>query len=288
MILAAGKGTRLAPLTSWRAKALVPVGDRPALEHVVERVRSMARVVVVNTHHRADEVEAFARSHGLGVSHEEELLGTAGGLEHAAELLGAGDVLVWNSDMVGGLDAGDLARAHVGEVRRGALATLAVRLCEGRGNVGLDVGGRIVRLREETCAGGETRGAEFVGVHVVSAGVRRALPRTGCLVGDVYLPALRRGERLASWVADAPMTDVGSPQAYVEANLAWLTARRDNTWRGVRTEVDDDARLDRVVLGDGARVVGAGRVEACVVWPGAVVNAPIARAIITTEGIARV
>jgi mannose-1-phosphate guanylyltransferase len=287
MILAAGKGTRLAPLTDWRAKALVPIGDRPALEHVLARVRSMARVVVVNAHHRADEVVAFATSHGIETSREPELLGTAGGLENAAALLGAGDVLVWNSDIFGALDAGDLAKSHVCEVRKGAIATLAVRPCEGRGNVGLNADGRIVRLREETCAGGETRGAEFVGVHIVAPSVRRGLPRSGCLVTDVYLPALRRGERLASWVVETPMFDIGSPRAYIDANLAWLAARRDNSWQGSRTHVDPDVRVDGVVLGDGARILGEGRVERCVIWPGAEVHAPLANAIVTTEGVAQ-
>lgn len=288
MILAAGKGTRLAPLTAWRAKALVPIGDRPALEHVVDRVRGMARVVVVNACHRADEVEAFARAHGLAASREVELLGTAGGLEAAGALLGAGDVLVWNSDMIGALDASALARSHADEVRRGALATLAVRPCEGRGNVGLDAAGRVVRLRDETCAGGETRAAEFVGVHVVTSALRRTLPRQGCLVGDVYLPAMRHGERLAAWVADAPMIDIGSPRAYLDANLAWLAARRDYSWRGMGARVDPDVKLDRALVGAGARVVGEGAVEECVVWPGAEAHAPIARAIVTSEGTVRV
>jgi mannose-1-phosphate guanylyltransferase len=104
----------------------------------------------------------------------------------------------------------------------------------------------------------------------------------------VYLPAMRRGERLASWVADAPMIDIGTPRAYLDANLAWLAARRDYAWRAAGARVDPDVRLDRVLVGAGARVTGAGAVEECVVWPGAEARAPIARAIVTSEGIARV
>src|ERR1700728_2022606 len=139
LILAAGLGTRLAPLSSWRAKPLVPIGDRPAIAHIVERVRPVSRVIVVNAYHRADDVEAYAKEAGLAVSREEALLGTAGGLARAAGLLGGGDVLVWNGDMIGDLDVEALLAAHAGHASRGALATLAVRVREdGAGNTGLD------------------------------------------------------------------------------------------------------------------------------------------------------
>ncbi len=290
MILAAGLGTRLAPISSWRAKALVPIGDRPALAHVVERVTGIARAIVVNAHHRADEVEAFARACGIAVSREEDLLGTAGGVNAAAALLGAGDVLVWNSDMVGPLDAPKLVEAHGQAAKDGALATLAVRMCEAGalGNVGLDEDGRVVRLRGENAVKGgkpETRAADFVGVHVVGEELRRGLPRAGCLVGDVYLPAMRSGGRIASMVIDAEMIDIGTPREYLRANLRWLVARGEAAWRGGGVRVAKGVTLDRAVLGDGARVVGAGRVESCVVWPGAEVVAPMANAIVTRDGI---
>src|SRR5260370_35664639 len=97
MVLAAGLGTRLLPLTENCAKPLVPVGDRPMLAHVFERL-STAGVsrIVVNAHHRLDEVRAFVRSRpGVSVSEERELLGTAGGAAHASELLVKADVTVW-------------------------------------------------------------------------------------------------------------------------------------------------------------------------------------------------
>src|SRR5262249_6992810 len=83
LLWGAGLGPRLAPLSAWRAKPLVPVGDRPAVAHVVERVRGVSRVVVVNAHHRAEDVAAYARAEGLVVSRETELLGTAGAVSHA-------------------------------------------------------------------------------------------------------------------------------------------------------------------------------------------------------------
>src|SRR4249920_3166042 len=95
MILAAGLGTRLRPLTDILPKPLVPVGDRPMLAHVVERVRAAGcGPIVVNAHHHADAVARACSDLGATISREDEdLLGTAGGLARARALLGTGDVL---------------------------------------------------------------------------------------------------------------------------------------------------------------------------------------------------
>ncbi|MBX3261408.1 MAG: NTP transferase domain-containing protein [Labilithrix sp.] len=281
MILCAGLGTRLRPLTDWLAKPMVPVGDAPAVGHVASRLRaSGVERLVVNVHHRPDDLRAWAAGTGAAISEEAELLGTAGGVARAAPLLGDGDVLVWNGDILSDLDPRALERAHAAS---GAAATLAVvARAAGEGNVGLGEGGRIVRLRREAF-GDERAGADFVGVHVVGAGLRASLPERGCLVGDVYLPALRAGARLASHAVTSAFVDVGSLAAYVDANRAWLAARGASSWAA------PDARVSASVDGS---IVGAGSVvEAaalrCVVWPGTHVREPVADAVVTPHGVAR-
>src|SRR5580693_8036978 len=116
MVLAAGLGTRLRPLTDQRAKPLVPVGDRAALAHVLDRLRAAGVPhAVVNAHHHADQVSAFVRggSWDVRVSEERELLGTAGGVAHARALLGGGDLLLWNGDILAEVDLAALVGAHV-------------------------------------------------------------------------------------------------------------------------------------------------------------------------------
>src|SRR6478672_7195775 len=95
MVLAAGLGTRLRPLTNELPKPLVPIGDRSMLAHVVDRLRAAGcSPVVVNAHHHADAVARACEALGAVVSREDEdLLGTAGGLARARALLGEGDVL---------------------------------------------------------------------------------------------------------------------------------------------------------------------------------------------------
>jgi mannose-1-phosphate guanylyltransferase len=188
----------LRPLTDWLAKPMVPIGDAPAVEHVARRLRAAGiERFVVNVHHRPADLRAWAASAGAAISEEAALLGTAGGVARARALLGDGDVLVWNGDILSELDPADLTRTHE---RSGALATLAIvrRAC-GEGNVGLDADGRVVRLRKEVF-GEETSGADFIGVHVVGAKLRPRLPERGCLVGDLYIPALGGGARLATHV----------------------------------------------------------------------------------------
>jgi mannose-1-phosphate guanylyltransferase len=187
----------------------------------------------------------------------------------AKALLGDGDVLVWNADILSPLDPRELVAAH-----REA-ATLAVRArAIGEGNVGLDDAGRIVRLRSERF-GDETRGGEFLGIHVLGVALRDACPENGCLVGDVYLPALRRGERLGAYVTDVSFVDIGTIAQYLAANRAWLGTR--DSWAAPDARIE--APIDGSIVGAGA-IVGAPAVRS-VVWPGARVDAPVADAVIT-------
>ncbi|AKV01777.1 Nucleotidyl transferase involved in threonylcarbamoyladenosine formation [Labilithrix luteola] len=283
MVLCAGLGTRLRPLTDELAKPMVPIGDRPAVAHVVERVRlAEPRQVVVNVHHRPDDLHAWAHREGIVVSPEEELLGTAGGLANAAALLGDGNVLVWNGDILSELDPRELVAAFNAEA---ALAALAVRpRPAGEGNVGIAAGGTIARLRTERFAE-EVEGGEFLGIHVVGRTLRATLPRSGCLVGDVYLPALRAGQRLHVFRCGAPFVDVGTLEAYLEANRAWLAARDLSSWSAQSARLD--AAIDGSVVGARAHVESS--LEGCVVWPDAHVakGGPLRHAVITPRGIVR-
>jgi NDP-sugar pyrophosphorylase family protein len=290
MVLAAGLGTRLRPLTDACAKPLVPVGDRPALAHVLDRLRAAGVPrVVVNAHHHADQMRAYARAQvGLAVSEETELLGTAGGLARARELLGEGDILVWNGDILCDLDARALVAAHAAGRDRehgndlGAQATLVVQpLPAGEGRVGMDAGGRVVRLRRERF-GEESQGGEFLGIHVLGARLRAGLPRRGGLVEDVLVPALARGAVVRAWPFDGRWHDIGTVATYLAANLAWLEARGAASWVGPGARIASGVTVEQSVVGAGASVEGLGSLVRCVVWPGAQARAPLAARVVTS------
>lgn len=161
MVLAAGLGTRMRPLTETLPKPLVALGGRPLLDHVLDRIEA-ARVprAVVNVHYRADQIEAHLarrRHPAITISDERDrLLETGGGLVRARPLLEPGPVLVHNSDTVwierGASALGSLIGFWDGG-RMDCLLLLARRATslgyDGRGDFDLDADGRITRRQKD-------------------------------------------------------------------------------------------------------------------------------------------
>jgi NDP-sugar pyrophosphorylase family protein len=288
MILSAGLGTRMRPVSEWRAKPLAPVGDRPAIAHILGALRGAGiRRIVTNAHHRAEDVQSFARADGeLEVTEERDLLGTAGGVAFAREKLGEGDVLVWNGDILGAPRITDLCAMH-----RAEATLVVVPGPKGHGNVGLAKDGRVVRLRNETTAPGEVQGGEFAGIHVLGAELRRALPEIGCLVGDVYLPALRSGARIDA-MGISGFVDIGTIEGYLAANFQWLEMNGKvsggHAYVAPGADVSPRVTLHNAIVHPHAIVRGTGRVTRVVVWEDAVCEAPVADAVVAPQGVAHV
>ncbi|MSP25883.1 MAG: NDP-sugar synthase [Myxococcales bacterium] len=294
MVLAAGYGTRLRPLTDELPKPLVPVGDRSLLAHITGAlIAAGAARIVVNAHHLASKLQgAVAELRGapnpaatdelrFAIAHETRILGTAGGVRNAAALLGEGSIVVVNGDILAELAITTLREAHA---RDDSLATLAVGplLAVGEGTVGIGVNGAVVRLRGHSF-GVELAGSEFVGAQLLSPDARALLPEEGCLVGDLYLPALQRGERVTACSAASLWCDVGTPGAYLAANRAWLKARDLDAFVADTAEVSPRVSVVDSLIGAAAEITGHGALVNVVVWPGARAHAPLANAIVTIE-----
>jgi NDP-sugar pyrophosphorylase family protein len=233
MILAAGLGTRLKPLTDERPKALVTVGGRTLLEIALLRLRAAGvREAVVNTHHFAEMVERYLRDHdGFGmrveVSREETLLDTGGGLKKAAAFFlegaepGGADepFFVHNVDVVSTIDLGAMARQHA---ERGALATLAVQERESARALVFDAEGRLRGRPGEMERAGAAEGAEalgFCGIHVVSPRLFGVMEEVGTFsIIDAYLRLAVEGKIIEGFRADGfYWRDLGRPESLVEA-----------------------------------------------------------------------
>jgi mannose-1-phosphate guanylyltransferase len=284
MILAAGLGTRLKPLTDWLPKPLMPVGDRPAIDHIRTHLAAAGcRPLVLNTFHLPTALIEYADHHDIAVSHETTLLGTAGGVRAAASQLGGGAVLVWNGDILAKPDLAHGMRSHVAS---GVDATLWVReVAAGQGNVGFSAEGRVVRLRQERFNDiAEDYGGEFSGIHIIGGGLRDALPTEGCLVSDVYLPALRRGARLG--VATVKQfTDIGSIASYAAANFSWLQQHKTSSSSNyIAPNAHVGSMLDDCIVGEGAHVESHVALRRCIVWPGTHVEGPYYDCILTPSG----
>lgn len=285
MILAAGLGTRLRPLTLELPKPLLWIGDEPALAQIARRLHKAGFTsAVMNTHHLAaafqhDLLRRLCIS--LELVHEPEILGTSGAVANAIQHLGDGDILIWNGDILSELDANALLSSHAGDEGRAATLAVAPRP-PGCGTVGLNHRGDIVRLRGE-CFGEEVKGGDFFGVHVLGKSLRNKLLTPGCLVGDVYLPALREGARLGSFLWDGGFLDIGTPRLYWEANMNWLSDKPNACHIEPSAGIAAGIAVEHAVIGKNAAVLGHGSLKDCVVWPGAQAIAPLERAIVTCE-----
>jgi NDP-sugar pyrophosphorylase family protein len=111
--------------------------------------------------------------------------------------------------------------------------------------------------------------------------LRARLPERGCLVADFYLPAIADGARVVAFPYAGGFTDIGSVGEYRAANFAWLAARGEDAWVAASARVAAGVRVSRSVVGEGARVEGAGELSGCVVWPGASAFAPLADEVVT-------
>jgi NDP-sugar pyrophosphorylase family protein len=237
MILAAGLGTRLRPLTDRVPKALVPVAGVPVLEHVARRlVAAGADRLVVNTHHFAEQIERYvAERDGFGVqvlfSHEPDTpLETGGGLLHAAPLLRRdAPFFLHNADILTDLDLVAMRDAHA---RSGAIATVAVMerestrqlLFDEAGLLGRTDAARALELRARPTVGAERRRA-FAGVHVVSPALLGRVSERGAFsILEPYLRLAGEGARILPFdVESAAWFDIGKP-AQLEAARAWAEA----------------------------------------------------------------
>jgi N-acetyl-alpha-D-muramate 1-phosphate uridylyltransferase len=232
MILAAGLGTRLRPLTHDTPKALVDVAGIPVLDRVAERVVAAgADRIIVNVSPHADLIRRHIdRRDGWGVdvlvSEEADgPLETGGGILAAASLFRRdGPILVHNADILTDLDLEELLRAH----DEAALATLAVRpafsdrylLFDDAGLLGFAHGGEERRARDVE---GEARRMDFLGVQVISPRLLDRFEETGKF--SIFTPYMRlvgAGERVSAHdVGDVRWTDIGTHEELAAAQDDW-------------------------------------------------------------------
>jgi NDP-sugar pyrophosphorylase family protein len=229
MILAAGLGTRLRPLTDDRPKALVVVAGRTLLDLTLARLRSFGvREVIVNAHHHAEAIVAYLQANGnfgmrIEVSREEELLDTGGGIKQAAHFfLDGGSLdepfLVHNVDVLSSID---LARMVASHTAHGALATLAVQQRETSRLLLFDRQGQLCGRRAGRDAQPEmARSAQdpqplaFSGIHVLSPRIFAKIEEQAPFsIVAAYMRLAAQGERIAAFRADdCYWRDLGRPE----------------------------------------------------------------------------
>ncbi len=216
IILAAGIGTRLRPVTDFVPKPLMPVGGVPLLESIIMRMKEAGIAkIAVNTHHLAERIESFIRnspySDIVDLFHENEILGTGGPLVNARNLLSESEYFVlYNGDILSDLDIGRVIESHVAS---GKIATLvAIHGPENRVLVSPDSKGSgtiidILGRLGKTCSSGSIM--TYAGIAVFSRGIFK------------YLPEKPVNHSIISSILDAIADKPGSVGAYMPEYISW-------------------------------------------------------------------
>jgi NDP-sugar pyrophosphorylase family protein len=300
MLVTAGFGKRLAPLTDLLPKPAVPVCNRPIAWYAIDHLRRCGvRELVLNTHHLAGVLESAIRAAApsdvsLSFVHEPEILGTAGGVRNAWQPIDGETFLVMNGKYVFAPDILEALRVHRSS---GAIATMILKPTvpgDPLGQIEIDAESRVRRISGHGSAQPQATPHIYTGVSLFDARAHRDLPERGCLIRDVYWHWLDRGERVLAWVDTSSFRDVGrSHWHYWEANQALLTGLEH--WPGIEPDgegvllgadavIGAGAQLRASVIGPGAQISAGVTLERCVVWPGAHVEVDQADAIILPNG----
>jgi NDP-sugar pyrophosphorylase family protein len=312
MILAAGYGTRLWPLTIDRAKPAIPFMGRPLVGYVAEYLaRHGFRDVVVNLHHQSESVRAAlgdGERFGVRLHYVEEpvILGTSGALDNARGLLEGDTFVVVNGKIATDIDLSAALETHR---RTRALATLVLRPNAGRERYS------VVRVRDGVIEGfggfpasdnaggaprasvieGEVKGlgrevaggedapssleAEdvplmFTGIQILDPRIFSFIPRGvfSHSVTDVYVPAMERGETIAAHVAGGYWHELSTVKRYLETSLELMKKEGRDVEPGEGSRIEPGADVRESVLWEGVRVSEGANVFRSILGAGVVVE----------------
>lgn len=261
MLLAAGLGNRMLPLTRILPKPTIPVLGRPIAAQILRRLADFGvSRAVVNLHHMPERLRSVLADgsdlglEGIHYAHEETILGTGGGIRNAAsELRGDGDFLVHNADFLSDVDLAALLTAHRSS---GCLATLV--LVPSRPPytfVDIDSSNRVVSIggHPEPPADATARNYLFTGLHVLSDELVDRIPAEGPsnIVTDVYLNLVAE-RKLGAFVHDGFWWEFGDPGNYLEGSLRLLELPPERTASIAMTDPIRELDEARVAVGEGS------------------------------------
>lgn len=306
MILAAGRGTRLGPLTEKLPKPLLPVANTPVMAHGIASLRRLGITDIgVNVCYRGEQIiEAFddgsahdVRLHWL---FEREATGTAGGMKGMQHLLDGDRIVVIAGDAMLDIDLQPLFDAHVAHGAFATLATIPVADPSLYGVVVSEADGRLRSFQEKPDPGTEISRQANTGIYIFEPQIFELIPPgLFCdFAQNIFPEILHLGLPFYAFPIQGYWTDIGNPGDYLQANLDYLTGCIHCSGAGRR--MDDNlladgartngARLSRCVVGDGVRIAAGCELTECVIWPGTTIDAPINlnSSVITPHGIFRI
>lgn len=280
-ILAAGLGTRLRPLTTATAKPMMPVANKPIMEHVIELLaRQEFDKLFVNIHYQPETIRRYfgnGRRWGVDLTYlyEEDLMGTAGGLKRMERLLNDDTFVVFSSDVLTDIDLEPLVKFHR---KRDALATLALASSNDAGKFGaveIADDGAVTAFHEKPAWIGDATALVSCGIYVFEPEVFDLIPPdTFYDFGHDLFPRLfRMGKRLYGYEHGDYWMDIGRLEDYRRGNFDALTGKvavtmpgdqiDEGIWIGRDTAIHETAETiaplcigNSCVVGRNARLIG--------------------------------
>jgi mannose-1-phosphate guanylyltransferase len=279
MILAAGLGTRLEPLTRIRPKPLFPVLNRPLLGITIEQLRGIgATQVVINAHHLAEQVEQFVQGGDWGVEAavrvEPEILGTGGGIKNCADFLReAPCFVVVNADIYHTFDLSPALHYHT---VTNNLVTLI--LCDDPrfNQVGIDVEGRIVsvRGREVQRSLSPVQVLTFTGIHIISPLLLDAMPTATYFdIIGFYIDLASRGEAVRGYqMEEGYWQDIGRIEDYKALHANLLRGEHEALIHP-QAHIEEGVRMEGIVcVGKGTNIEKGVFIKDSIIWDDVVIE----------------
>ncbi|NIQ37807.1 MAG: NTP transferase domain-containing protein [Proteobacteria bacterium] len=293
MILAAGLGTRLLPLTQKIAKPAVPFANRPLIQYCLEWLgKNGVDEVVINLHHQPESIRSAIEKRSWPIrihfSHEPEILGTAGGVKKAEKYFKDETFFMVNGDSLYEVDLAGPVAYHK---KKGALATMVLRERtpeDPYGTVGVDAKGRITGIGGEPVQEANERGYAFTGIHLFEPALFQWIPpgRLFEINQMVYPQLIQKGREVWGFVTKAFWAEVGSHETYLTAHREFLTRHAFGAITETRLsprvhlnppalvgsdcQVEDEAQIGPMaVLGSGCHIGTGAVIEDSVLWENA-------------------
>ena len=267
MILAAGRGRRLRPLTDITPKVLVPVANRPMIERTMELLAFHGvQEVIINAHHHYHKITDYLQSRGssdirIEIRVEEEILGTGGGIKNIQDFLDEEPFIVINGDILTDISLRDVYEYHL---RRANLVTMVLHDFPRYSNLRIDEHMNILSIG--STAGGEDTLA-FTGIHVLNPEVLDFIPENARYnIIDCYRRLIHERRAVRAYVATGhSWIDIGTVGEYLRANFDILGPERVALGRDC--EINPAASLKEwAVLGNGCSIESGAIVRGSVLW----------------------
>jgi mannose-1-phosphate guanylyltransferase len=279
MILAAGLGTRVEPLTRIRPKSLFPVLNQPLLGIIIEQLGSIgAAGIIINAHHLAEQVEQFVGGGRWGVAVEvrvePQILGTGGGIKNCADFLhDASLFVVANADIYHTFDLRPALNYH----REAAnLATLI--LCDHPrfNQVGIDAEGCIVSIRGQPIKTSlaPSQLLAFTGIHIISPRLLGLMPSTGFFgIMEFYMELASRGEAIRGYrMQGGYWQDIGRVADYMDLHRD-LFGEKGEPVLHPEAQLAEAVRMEGFVcVGRGSRIGAGSLLTDAILWEDVVVE----------------